>query len=160
MAGEAAFGHLWNPQGELSSTGLSSFDSSSTTYPRPVLPTDICYKPHIQVTFIAGTLNSKKKGQGLPWWLSGKDSACLCRIRGFDPWSGKTPRAAEQLSPMCHKHRACALQLGDPQLRSTHALQLLKPLHLSACSATREAAPGRSSSSSKASAQPEINTEP
>ena len=66
VAGEASFGHLWNPQGELSSTGLSSFDSSSNTYPRPALPTEIYYKPHIQVTFIAGTLNSKKKGQDFP----------------------------------------------------------------------------------------------
>ena len=31
---------------------------------------------------------------GLPWWLSGKDSACQCRrrtIRGFNPWVGKIP---------------------------------------------------------------------
>ena len=99
MAGEASFGRLWNPQGELFSTGLSSFDSSSNTYPRRVLPTEIYYMPHIQVTFIAGTLNSKKKGQGLPWWLSGKESVCLCRIHGLDPWSGKIPQAAEHLSP-------------------------------------------------------------
>ena len=158
MAGEAAFGHLWNPQGELSSTGLSSFDSSSTTYPRPVLPTDICYKPHIQATLIAGTLNSKKKGQGLPWWLRGKDSACLCRIRGLDPWSGNTPRAAEQLSPVSTNTEP-ALYSSGTHGYGAHALQLLKPLHPGACSATREAAPGRSSSSSKASAQPEINTE-
>ena len=24
-----------------------------------------------------------------PWWLNGKESACQCRRRGFDPWSGK-----------------------------------------------------------------------
>ena len=22
----------------------------------------------------------------LPWWLSGKEYACQCRRRGFDPW--------------------------------------------------------------------------
>ena len=30
----------------------------------------------------------------LPWWLSGKESACQCRRhrrRGFDPWVGKIP---------------------------------------------------------------------
>ena len=26
---------------------------------------------------------------GLPWWLSGKESACQCRRCEFDPWSGK-----------------------------------------------------------------------
>jgi len=25
----------------------------------------------------------------LSWWLSGKDSACQCRSRGFSPWVGK-----------------------------------------------------------------------
>ena len=27
--------------------------------------------------------------RGIPWWLSGKESACQCRRRGFDPWVGK-----------------------------------------------------------------------
>ena len=31
------------------------------------------------------------KIQGLPWWLSGKESICQCRRHGFDPWSGKIP---------------------------------------------------------------------
>ena len=35
---------------------------------------------------------------GLPWWLSGKESACQCRRHGFDPWSGKILHAREQLS--------------------------------------------------------------
>ena len=26
-----------------------------------------------------------------PWWLSGKEPACQCRRRGFDPWVGKIP---------------------------------------------------------------------
>ena len=36
---------------------------------------------------------------GLPWWLSGKEFTCQCRRHGFDPWSGKIPHAARQLSP-------------------------------------------------------------
>ena len=28
---------------------------------------------------------------GLPRWLSGKESACWCRRRGFDPWARKIP---------------------------------------------------------------------
>ena len=27
----------------------------------------------------------------LPWWLSSKESACLCRRRGLHPWVGKSP---------------------------------------------------------------------
>ena len=27
----------------------------------------------------------------LPWWLSGKESACQRRRLGFDPWVGKRP---------------------------------------------------------------------
>ena len=28
---------------------------------------------------------------GLPWWLSGEESACQCKRCGFDPWIGKIP---------------------------------------------------------------------
>ena len=28
---------------------------------------------------------------GLPWWLSGKESACQCRRCEVDPWVGKIP---------------------------------------------------------------------
>ena len=31
-------------------------------------------------------------------WLSGKESACQSKRRGFDPWAEKIPRAMEQLS--------------------------------------------------------------
>ena len=27
----------------------------------------------------------------LPWWLSGKESACQCRRHGFNPWVNKIP---------------------------------------------------------------------
>ena len=29
--------------------------------------------------------------RGLPRWFSGKESACQCRRRVFDPWIGKIP---------------------------------------------------------------------
>ena len=41
----------------------------------------------------------QKHNVGLPWWRSGWESACQCRGHGFEPWSGKIPHAAEQLSP-------------------------------------------------------------
>ena len=60
---------------------------------------------------------------GLPWWVSGKESACQCRGHGFDLWSGKIPYAMGHLSS---------------------APQLPKPAHLEPCSATREATSVRS----------------
>ena len=36
---------------------------------------------------------------GLPWWCSGRESACQFRQHVFKPWSGKIPHAAEQLGP-------------------------------------------------------------
>ena len=41
----------------------------------------------------------KQSGGRLPWWLSGKESACRCSRHGFNPRSGRFPRAAELLSP-------------------------------------------------------------
>ena len=35
---------------------------------------------------------------GLPWWLSGKESTCPHRRHRFNPWAGKIPRAAKQLT--------------------------------------------------------------
>ena len=32
-----------------------------------------------------------KGGVGLPWWFSGRESACQCRRLGFEPWSRKSP---------------------------------------------------------------------
>ena len=44
-------------------------------------------------------IKEKKSNTGLPWWFSGKESACQCRRYKFDSWSMKIPHAAEQLSP-------------------------------------------------------------
>ena len=43
--------------------------------------------------------------KGLPWWLSGKESACPCRRRGLDPWVGKIPggRKWQPLQGSCRK---------------------------------------------------------
>ena len=50
---------------------------------------------------------------GLPWWSSGWESACQCRGRGFDPWSGKIPHTEEQLN-------SCATT-SEPGLQSPGA---------------------------------------
>ena len=52
--------------------------------------------------------------QGLPWWLSGKESACQCRTCQFNPWVGKIPwRSKWQptlvlLPGKSHGHRSLA----------------------------------------------------
>ena len=60
----------------------------------------------------------------LPWWLSGKESACQCRRHGFDPWSGKIPHDEKQLS-LCaatnKPSRAGELQLTSPCDTTTEA---------------------------------------
>ena len=39
---------------------------------------------------------------GLPWWLSGKESACQCRKHRFDSWVGEIPwRRKWQPTPVC-----------------------------------------------------------
>ena len=35
----------------------------------------------------------------LSWWFTGKESACQCKLLGFDPWSQNIPVLVEQLSP-------------------------------------------------------------
>ena len=42
-------------------------------------------------------LNWTEQGMGLPWWLSGKESACQCRRPRFNPWVGKIPWRRERL---------------------------------------------------------------
>ena len=43
--------------------------------------------------------HSKRKFENFPGGAVDRKSACQCRGNGFDPWSGKIPRAAEPLSP-------------------------------------------------------------
>ena len=67
-------------------------------------------------------LLSRRHLERLPWWLSGKEPTCQHRRRGFNPWSGKVPHAAGQLSP--------APQLLSLRSRAQEPQQ--KPLQLDA----------------------------
>ena len=53
------------------------------------------------------------------------ESACQCKGHGFEPWSGKIPRAAEQLSlwaQLLSLHsRNCEPQLLSPRATTTEA---------------------------------------
>ena len=84
------------------------------------------------------TVRTKATG-GLPWWRSGWESACQCRGHGFEPWSGKIPHAAEQLSPCTTTTEPAHLELvlcnkrGRDSERPTHRDEEWPPL-----AATRE----------------------
>ena len=45
---------------------------------------EVCQGVLLGNYFITGWLS-------LPWWHNGKESACQCRRRGFNPWSRKIP---------------------------------------------------------------------
>ena len=67
-----------------------------------------------------------KKKLGLPWWRSGWESACQCRGHGFEPWSGKIPHAAEQLSPCATTAEPARL---EPVLRNKRGRDNERPAH-------------------------------
>ena len=68
---------------------------------------------------------------GLPCWSSGYESPWQRRVHGFDPWSGKMPRAVEQLSPCATTtdphSRACARKQEKPLQWEAHTLQRVAP---------------------------------
>ena len=68
---------------------------------------------------------SKCNTFGLPWWLSGKESACQCWRHGFDPWSGRIPQATEQLSSCPTTTEPVLLEPRNHNC-PVHAPQLLK----------------------------------
>ena len=61
---------------------------------------NVCRKWFLQGLFFWrwGELATERLG-GLPWWLSGQESACQCRRHKLNPWSGNIPHAADELSP-------------------------------------------------------------
>ena len=110
----------------------------------------------------------------LPWWLSGEESAYLCRRRGLDPWSGKSPLASDQLSPCASTIKPVLESLaaaateptccncGRPVHPRAHALQKEGPLQwetliLQLQSSPRSPQLEKSPHSNEDPAQPEIN---
>ena len=68
----------------------------------------------------------KNSQWGLPWWHSGWESACQCRGHGFEPWSGRIPRAAEQLGPWATTAEPAHL---EPVLRNGRGRGGERPAH-------------------------------
>ena len=67
-----------------------------------------------------------KTALGLPRWRSGWEPACQCRGHGFEPWSGKIPHAAEQLSPCTTTTEPAHL---EPVLRNERGRDSERPAH-------------------------------
>ena len=84
-------------------------------------------------------MHLKRLFLGLPWWRSGWESACQCRGRGFEPWSGKIPHAVEQLGPWATTAEPARL---EPVLRNKRGRDGERPVHRdeewSPLAATRE----------------------
>ena len=60
--------------------------------------------------------------KGLPWWLSGQESACHCGRHGFDSRSGKISHV-RATKPVQHSYRGYAPESGNLQRLSPHALE-------------------------------------
>ena len=85
--------------------------------------------PHLYIVHYED-VNSKfhilRRHLGLPWWLSGWESACQCRGHGFEPWSGKIPHAVEQLGPWATITEPAHL---EPVLRNKRGRDNERPVH-------------------------------
>ena len=70
--------------------------------------------------------SKEMNSNGFPWWRSGWESACQCRGRGFEPWSGKISHAAEQLGPWATTTEPARL---EPVLRNRRGRDSERPAH-------------------------------
>ena len=68
---------------------LNTFQVRGPAFAVHTEPRKLCSWSHLEVKALKSCC--KKSMLGLPWWLSGKESACQCRGHGFDPWSRKIP---------------------------------------------------------------------
>ena len=118
-----------------------------------VLPTFYDEKPKPKLSNLPKKRKLTDHQQGLPWWLSGKESPCQGKRHRFTAWSGKTPHAGEQLSPwprlwaMCS--RAQTLQLLKPARPRASAPQQEKPLQWEAHAPRLDSGPQLSTAGEK-----------
>ena len=77
---------------------------------------------------------------GLPWQLSGKESACQCRRYRVQSLVWEDPTCCGAAKPTLHNYWACALEPRNRNSRA-HVLQLLKPEHPGARALQQEKPP-------------------
>ena len=87
--------------------------------------TNALWSPSAQ-SYCTVSPQSLKNIVGLPWWRSGWESACQCRVHGFEPWSGRIPHAAEQLGPWATTTEPACL---EPVLRNKRGRDSERPAH-------------------------------
>ena len=85
-----------------------------------------CNWARLEATQISTNSQRLKNVVGLPWWRSGWESACQCRGRGFEPWSGTIPHATEQLGPWATITEPARL---EPVLRNKRGRDSERPAH-------------------------------
>ena len=84
------------------------------------------FLPLIKWFFLTPPASWLRLTMGLPWWRSGWESACQCGGHGFEPWSGKIPRAAERLGPWATTAELARL---EPVLRNRRGCDGERPAH-------------------------------
>ena len=106
----------------------------------------------------------RKEMLGLPWWFSGKESACQCTRHGFNQVQ-EDPTCCGATKPRSHNNWACALEpasrnywVPGPRARAQQEKSLQWEVHAaqlesSPCSPQLEKSPW----SNEDSAQPKIN---
>ena len=108
----AQLGTLWWPTW-VGSGWQGGLRERGATYTYVWFMFDVWQKPTQYCKAISLQLRGRGY-MGLPWWLRGKESACQCRRRGFNPWVQKIPwRRKRQLIPVflpgkSHRQRSLA----------------------------------------------------
>ena len=113
---------LWKPSWLSRYVSAPSLLEHRTANPPTALLNRTCCSPMISllVRLLPRDGKLRNHASGMPWQLNGKESICQCWSLGFDPWSGKTPHATEQLSP-------CPTTTG-PVGRNYRSLRALEPV--------------------------------
>ena len=87
---------------EFQADPLDWFASSFIKLDIPSCMNCLLLKCKLNSTIFKFSFNTKVKNvkthTKLPWWLSGKESACQFRRHGFHPWYGRIQHASEHLS--------------------------------------------------------------
>ena len=79
---------------------------------------------------------------GLPWWLSGKESACQCRRFGSSPWVGKSPWRSEwQPTPVSCQENPMDRAAWRATVRGVGESDVTEHVHTGSCYIAQGAQP-------------------
>ena len=118
----------WQPRMKLHKSSTSAAPPLINLSSVPALRSRRCFSLALWGLRLAPNLE-KRKTPRLPWWLSGKESACQCSRHRLNPWSRKNPMCSGTTKPPCHNYGDCARAPSD------HSCEA--PAPRSPCSAMR-----------------------